>query len=330
VSSWYDIDPAETARMYATLRDRKDGDGRPIETGAIFGPWDHVNNGSGLGEWFFGLSSNSEVAGMPALFFDFFDRHLKGDAAKPPLGARYFAMGANQWRSAPQWPPAHRAQSFHLHSAGAANGSGGDGRLSAAPPPDGMAADRYSYDPLDPVPSIGGRYFEAGGSRPGPFNQQRVEARKDVLVYSSAPLAADVEIAGGVRLRVFVRCSTPDTDLTAKLCDVFPDGTSYNLVDEFFRCRWRDGYDKTVLFEPGKTYEFDIDLGPVAHVFKTGHRLRLQLTSSAFPHFDRNMNTGHAIGVDREGRIAEITVLHDARHPSALVLPVVQGDLPGG
>jgi uncharacterized protein len=325
VSSWYDIDPSETARIYATLRNRKNSDGDAIEANVIFGPWDHANNGSGLGEVFFGLTSNSEVAGIPSLYYDFFDRHLKGDASKPAPGARYFIMGSNQWRSAPHWPPDNQPQLFYLSSQGSANSRHGDGRLSHDLPPAEMPADRYRYDPLDPVPSIGGRYFEAGGSRPGPFNQQQIEERKDVLVYTSDPLATGLEIAGGVRLRVFVDCSTPDTDLAAKLCDVRPDGVSYNIVDAFFRCRWREGFDKVVLFAPGKIYEFDIDLGPVAHFFRPGHRLRLQLTSSAFPHFDRNMNTGHAIGVDAEGLVADVTVFHDSERPAALLLPVTDG-----
>ena len=111
------------------------------------------------------------------------------------------------------------------------------------------------------------------------------------------------------------------------MCDVYPNGDSFNIVDEFFRCRWREGYDKTVLFEPGEVYEFDIDMGPVAHFFKPGHRMRLQVTSSAFPHFDRNMNTGNPIGVDAKGEIAEISVFHDAERPSCLILPVVSGSL---
>jgi putative CocE/NonD family hydrolase len=215
----------------------------------------------------------------------------------------------------------------YAHSDGSANSTAGDGTLSAAAPPAAMKADRYRYDPLDPVPSIGGRYFEIGGSRPGPFDQRHVEERKDVLVYTSNVLQEGLEIAGTVRLRLFVGCSARDTDIVTKVCDVYPNGDSYNIVDEFYRCRWREGYDKTVLFEPDRVYEFDIDLGPVAHYFKHGHRVRLQVTSSAFPHFDRNMNTGNPIGVDAKGEVAEISIFHDAERPSRLILPVVSGAL---
>jgi len=321
IGGWYDIAPTDTAHIYSTLQ-RRAG----VETGFVFGPWDHLNNMSGLGETYFGPFSGSEAAQMPSLVLDFFDRHLKGETERPAPGARYFVMGANEWRTGPSWPPESQLRALHLHSDGAANGVSGDGRLQAASQPPGMKPDRYLYDPLDPVPSIGGRYFEGGGSRPGPFDQRRVEMRKDVLVYTSGSLERDIDIAGSISLRLFVRCSTPDTDFVAKLCDVSPEGVSLNIVDEFFRCRWRDGYDKTALLEPGRTYEFEIDLGPVAHRFRPGHRLRLQVTSSAFPQFDRNMNTGHAIGVDTTGETATVTVLHDAAHPSRLMLPVVAGD----
>ena len=320
VSGWYDIAPTETAHIYATLQKRAG-----VETDVVFGPWDHANNGSGLGEAYFGPFSGAEAVQMPALVLDYFDRHLKGDTAKPAPGARYFMMGANEWRTAPSWPPDYRAKPLYLHSMSGANSAMGDGSLLAQPPTAGTNADRYRYDPLDPVPSIGGRYFEGGGSRPGPFDQRRVEARKDVLVYTTPVLERDIDIAGSVALRLFVSCSTTDTDFVAKLCDVSPEDISLNIVDEFFRCRWREGYDKTALLEPGRTYEFEIDLGPTAHRFRAGHRLRLQVTSSAFPHFDRNMNTGHPIGVDTTGEVATITVFHDAEYPAQLILPVVAG-----
>ena len=325
VSGWFDIAPTEAAQIYETLRRRKGKAGEGVETNLLVGPWDHANSGMAVGELYFGPFSSSEFAQIPALYLDFLDRHLKGDVSKSPPGARYFVMGKNEWRHTPSWPPAGKAQPLYLHSGGAANGVIGDGRLSEKVAPRQMTADRYRYNPLDPVPSIGGRYFDIGGSRPGPYNQQRIEQRKDVLVYTTDVLEEGLEIAGAVTLRAFVGCSTPDTDLVVKVCDVHSDGTSYNVVDEMYRCRWREGYGKTVLLAPGEIYDFRIDLGPVAHFFKPGHRIRLQITSSAFPYFDRNMNTGNPIGVDAEGPVAEITVFHDEAHPSCLILPVVTG-----
>lgn len=320
VSGWYDIGTVETGQMYEKLLHREGN----VETGIIFGPWNHPTMSYIAGDMHFGFFALSDFAGVPDTYFNFLDRYLKGDTAKPSAGARYFVMGANEWRTAKTWPPANRPKPFFLHSDGSANGVEGNGRLDAGAPPPAMKPDRYRYDPLYPVPSIGGRYFDVGGSIAGPRDQARVERRRDVLVYTGDALAADLEIAGGVKLRLFMACDAPDTDLAAKLCDVHPDGMSYNIADEFFRCRWRNGYDRTELFELGEIYEFTIDLGPVAHRFKRGHRIRLQVTSSAFPQFDRNMNTGHPIGVDKEGPVAEITIFHDADRPSSLTLPIVE------
>jgi len=324
VSGWYDMATTETARMYDILQHRAAKDGAQPEANILFGPWDHGTGNLALGEWYFGPFAAARIALVPDLYLDFYDRHLKGDKSKPAPGARYFVMGANSWRTSPTWPPPGRPQSFYLHSAGAANSVAGDGRLAAEPPSAASPPDHYRYDPLDPVPSFGGRYFEFGGSRPGPYDQRRIEERHDVLVYTSDGLEQPLEIAGPVKLRVFVSCSTPDTDLALKLCDVHPSGISYNILDEFYRPRWREGFDKTLLFEPGKTYEFDIDMGPIAHQFRAGHRVRLQITSSAFPHFDRNMNTGHAMGVDAEGPTADIEIFHDADRPTQLILPVTE------
>ncbi len=322
-SGWFDMATTESAAMYETLLHRSKAGGHDPEVNILFGPWDHGGFGMALGEKYFGPMAATRMALIPALYLDFYDRHLKGDASKPAPGARYFVMGANEWRAAPTWPPPHRAEKYFLHSAGSANSTAGDGRLSTEPPTADSPADRYRYDPLEPVPSFGGRYFEFGGSRAGPYDQRRVEERGDVLVYTGDGLEHAVEIAGSVKLNVFVSCSTVDTDLTAKLCDVEPGGMSHNILDEFYRCRWRDGYDKTALLEPGKVYEFEIDMGPVAHRFLPGHRIRLQITSSAFPHYDRNMNTGHEIGVDATGPVAEITVFHDAARPTSVSLPVL-------
>jgi putative CocE/NonD family hydrolase len=323
VTGWYDMATPETAEIYRVLRNRKSGKGLNDEVNYLAGPWDHNTTASAVGEKFFSPFANFKLGGVPGLYLDFYDRHLKGDTSKPALGARYFVMGANEWRTAPSWPPASRVQTMYCRSGGSANGAAGDGKLSTSAPPTEMTADRYRYDPLDPVPSIGGRYYEVGGSRPGPYDQRRVEGRKDVLVYTSDPLAFPLEVIGGVKVRIFMSCSTPDTDLVVKLCDVEPDGASYNILDEFLRCRWRDGFDKTALFKPGEVYEFDVDLGPVAHRFDAKHRVRLQITSSGFPYFDRNMNTGNPIGSDAKGPVAEVTVFHDAKRPTSVELPVV-------
>jgi hypothetical protein len=323
VSGWYDISTTETARVYSTLAAREESNGGR-ETSIIFGPWDHGNANAALGEVPFGPFAQARMAQIPNDYLAFYDRHLRGDRTRPALGAKYFVMGARDWKKSPFWPPAAEPTRAFLSSGGHANTADGDGRLVAGAPSGNGGADTYRYDPLDPAPSIGGRFFEAGGSRPGPFDQRRVEQRKDVLVYSGDVLTSDIEIAGPVKLRLFMTCSAPDTDLVAKLCDVRPDGVSYNILDEFYRCRWREGYDKTLRFESGRVYEMDIDMGPVAHRFLSGHRIRVTVTSSAFPAFDRNMNTGNPMGTDARGLVADVTILHDAAHPSAVTLPVVK------
>ncbi len=323
VSGWYDMATPETVRVYTALAAREGSDGAK-EASIIFGPWEHGSAGPALGEIAFGPFAHSRMAGVPADYIAFYDRHLKGDKSTKALGAKYFVMGTNEWARSPYWPPAHKPTLLYLASEGHANTLNGDGRLSAAAPQGNGKPDTYHYDPLDPSPSVGGRFFEAGGSRAGPFDQRRVEEREDVLVYTGDVLSSDLEIAGPVTLRVFMTCSTPDTDLVVKLCDVRPDGVSYNILDEYFRCRWREGYDKTLLFEKGKVTEMTFEVGPVAHRFLKGHRIRFTLTSSAFPHFDRNMNTGKPIGTDARGLVAEIAILHDKAHPSALTLPIVK------
>jgi putative CocE/NonD family hydrolase len=164
--------------------------------------------------------------------------------------------------------------------------------------------------------------YTGGTTTSGPYEQTRVERRDDVLVYTSAPLSAPLEIVGDVELHLWVASSAPDTDFVAKLCTVAPDGTSVNLADGFLRARLREGWREPRLLEPGEEVELVLELGPIGYRFEAGYRVRVQVTSSAFPHLVRNMNTGNAVGVDEQGAVADQTVLHDAAHPSSVVLPV--------
>ena len=264
----------------------------------------------------------------------FFSKHLRGDA-NPVLTedrsrVRYFVMGANLWKEADDWPiPGTEPRRLYLHSRGSANSSSGDGTLDWRPPRGSEPGDVYRYDPLDPVPSIGLRlmYGRGGGPTPhGPFDQGRVESRPDVLVYTSEPLAKALEIAGDTTLRLHVSASVIDTDIVVKLCDVDPDGRSLNVTDGYMRCRYRDGYTRSTMLQPGEPYRLDIRMGAAAWLFTKGHHLRLQVSSSCFPHWARNMNTGRAEGQDAGGTIAEITVLHSDELPSYVSLPVTPPD----
>jgi uncharacterized protein len=240
----------------------------------------------------------------------------------PVAPVAYFVMGANTWRTAPDWPPSGTVdRELYLGSGGHANSAAGDGWLRwTAPGVDG-GADHYDYDPLRPVPSFGGRFFHRGGSAGGPFDQARIERRDDVLVYTSDPLAEPLEVAGDVRLELYASSSAPETDFMVKLCAVDPAGISLNLADGQLRTRYRDGTIGPPL-RPGEIYRFAIDLGPTAYRFAAGHRIRVQVTSSAFPFYDRNLNTGGDPRRESTAVVARQAVHHHAAAPSRIHLPV--------
>jgi uncharacterized protein len=190
--------------------------------------------------------------------------------------------------------------------------------------PKSEPSDAYVYNPASPVPTIGGPLCcDEKHMEPGPRDQRSVENRNDVLVYSTNPLAHDLEVTGPVTATLFVRSSAVDTDFTAKLVDVAPDGFAQNLTEGILRMRYRVSPEHAVLVNPGQIYEISIDLWATSNVFLRGHSLRLEISSSNFPRFDRNLNTGEDIKLARTSVAASNSILHDAQHPSALVLPVV-------
>jgi putative CocE/NonD family hydrolase len=232
---------------------------------------------------------------------------------------RLFVMGENRWRDEPAWPLARAvATAYYLSSGGRANTLNGDGTLQTTLPSASSPPDRYTYDPADPVPT-----GAAGGYSRTPSDQRLVEARPDVLVYTSTPLKEDVEVTGPLALTMWIASTARDTDFTGKLVDVFPDGTARALADGILRARYRRGPASPVLLTPGEPAEITIDLGATSNLFRAGHRIRLEVSSSNFPRFDRNPNTGGVFGEDRETRTARQTIRHDAAHPSRLILPIV-------
>ncbi len=238
-------------------------------------------------------------------------------------------MGANQWRDEDDWPlPGTDYVSYYLHSRGLANTAGGDGYLSADAPGD-EPEDAYLYDPRDPVPTTGGPTFLPGlfiGANSGPRDQHSVEARRDVLCYTTAPLAKSLEVIGPVVAVLYVSSSASDTDFTAKLVDVAPDGRAENLADGIVRARYRQSLAEPSLLEPGRTYEITVDLVATATVFAAGHRIRLEVSSSNFPRFDRNTNTGGVIAEEGEPDLRQAVnrVHHASTKPSRLILPVIR------
>ncbi len=318
-SGWYDN--ALSTALFRALRGRGGSKAARSGTKTILGPWTHCRADYYLGECGFGISAGGDVT---RAHLDFFSHNLLGATSPELPNVRYFVMGANVWKDAEDWPiPGTDYRPLYLHSQGGANTVKGNGVLAWQVPSNGDKPDCYRYDPADPVPSLGYRGFYSGGRMvPGPFDQERIESREDVLVYTSDPAKTPLEVVGDLELRLFISSDAVDTDFIVKVCDVDPNGVSLNVADGILRARFRNSWTKPELLKPGDVYEFRIDLGPTAYVFLPGHRVRLQVTSSAFPHWDRNMNTGHPAGEDAKGIVANQTIYHSAEAPSHLVLPV--------
>ena len=233
-------------------------------------------------------------------------------------------MGANRWRDEHEWPLARtRLTPMYLVSKGRANTLSGDGALGARPPQK-APPDRFTFDPRNPVPTAGGAVCCDPKIFPwGPMDQRAVELRPDVLVFTSPPLKQDLEVTGPVRVVLYASTSAPDTYFTAKLVDVFPNGEARNLTDGILRIRYRSSLEKAELAKPGDVYRLTIDAGVTSNVFLPGHRVRVEISSSNFPRFDRNLNTGEDQGHSTRMAKSTNTVYHDREHPSALVVPVV-------
>jgi putative CocE/NonD family hydrolase len=315
VGGWFDIFLADTLAHYTAMRQQA----KP--TKLLIGPWTHLDNRQPVGDLNFGSGSSIGFINLQADFarvqLRWFDHWLKGIdtgmLAEAPV--RLFVMGANVWREEQEWPLARAVNTpYYMHA---------DGELSTERP-DVERPDRYTYDPAHPVPTRGGAVLMAPEFPSGPRDQRQIEARPDVLTYTTPPLEQDLEVTGPITVQLWACSSAPDTDFVARLVDVHPDGRAYNLTDGIIRARYRDGLLEKLL-QPGQSYLLAIDLWATSNVFKAGHRIRLQITSSNFPRWDRNPNTGHALGADGEGdlRPAEQTILHDAEHPSHVVLPLV-------
>jgi putative CocE/NonD family hydrolase len=262
-----------------------------------------------------------------ALLYGWFDHLLKGEDnglldTLPKV--RYYTMGLNRWQTSESWPPKGATSlTYFLSSGGNANTLDGDGVLTSRPP-SADRPDRFTYDPMDPVPSYGGNVCCTGNAvQGGAFDQRRMETRQDILVYSSEPLREGVEVSGPVEVTLYVASDARDTDFTAKLIDVYPDGRAYNLDETIQRVRYREGYDREVWMEPGQVYR--VVLGPMttSNWFAPGHRIRIEISSSNFPRFDRNLNTGGRNYDESVGVKANNVVHHSRQYPSQVKLTVV-------
>lgn len=330
IGGWYDIYAQETVESFRIMRERGSTP-EARQSQLLLGPWSHMNRTNLVGEINFGIAANSAMidlkGSMERVHQRWFDRWLKGieNGVTEEAPIKLFVMGANVWRDEYEWPLERAVETrYYLHSAGRANTLRGDGTLSTTPP-HAETVDTYDYDPTYPVITRGGALLMAAEYPAGPYDQRETESREDMLVYTTPILEEDTEVTGPIKVVLWAKSSAPDTDFVARLVDVHPDGYARNLTDGIIRARYR-GFkrgEEPTLIEPGKAYEYEIDLWATSNLFKRGHRIRLDITSSNFPRWDRNPNTGHDFGVDAELTIAHQTILHDATHPSHIVLPIV-------
>jgi putative CocE/NonD family hydrolase len=325
LGAWYDIFLGGTLRNYMRLKTEagteaaRRGQKLMIYVGGHAGGWGNRK----VGAVDFGEKLPFDLDDTMLRWYDWL---LKGEAngADKDKLVRVFVMGKNDWRDEDDWPLARaRTTRYYLHSTGGANGLNGNGTLSTVAPGEEQA-DQYVYDPNDAVPTIGGPL--CCGALPtgiGPEDQRPAEGRSDVLVYTTPAFAQNTEVTGPVSLDLYVSSSGVDTDFTGKLVDVWPNGFAQNLTEGILRLRYRNSQEKPELANPGETYHITVDLWATSNVFLAGHRLRLEVSSSNFPRFDRNLNTGEEQA--RRTRMVKATnvVYHDKAHPSALLVPVV-------
>jgi putative CocE/NonD family hydrolase len=324
VGGWYDVFLGGTLQNFARMR--REGGSAEARAGQrlVIGPWGHGSTYGAYPDHSYKVFGEDGLD-LTDLQLRFFARHLMGERNRvdeePPV--RLFVMGENRWRDETDWPvPGTRYEPFYLR------GEAGDGRGLSREAPGEEPPDAYVYDPADPAPTVGGPTSLPAllfGTSSGPHDQRRIEGRPDVLVYSSAPLEAPLSVVGPLRVTLFAATTAVDTDFVAKLTDVLPDGTSRILAEGVLRARYRQGFEAARPVTPGAVDEYTIDLVATANVFLPGHRVRLIVTSSSFPRFDPNPNTGRALGVDGPGdlRPARQTIFHDRARPSHLLLPVV-------
>jgi hypothetical protein len=323
VAAWYDLFQGGSLRNYLGIKAHggseaaRNGQRLLIAIGGHSG-WDRT-----VGAVDFGPDAVFDENAVTLAWYEYLLQGKQNEfATEKPV--KIFVMGENKWRYEDDWP-LQRAQetSYFLHSAGKANSASGDGSISVAPATR-EAPDSFVYDPANPVPTVGGPLCcDSVHLAPGPRDQKEVESRADVLIYSTPPLDHDTEVTGLVTLDLFAQSSAADTDFTAKLIDVGPDGFAQNLTEGILRARYRESTSEAKPIVPGKIYEYKIDMWSTSNVFLKGHRIRVEVSSSNFPRFDRNLNTGTSAAEDATFVKATNTVLHDREHPSALVLPVV-------
>jgi putative CocE/NonD family hydrolase len=319
VSGWYDIFLDQALRYTGQIRQNSANEQARRQQHIIIGPWGHLINETPEGREF-GPTAAKNVNELTVQWFAHWLNGEDNGVNKLPY-LQLFVMGANHWREADDWPlPETEWTKYYLHSCGSANTAAGNGSLNVYEP-ECEPPDKFIYDPENPVPTIGGewRFYDKWG----PQDQSEVEARDDVLVYTSAVLEDPLEVTGPIQVVLYAATDASDTDWTAKLVDVNPDGKALNLCDGIIRARYRNPKKGAQSLEAGKVYRYEINLWATSNEFQPGHRIRLQISSSSFPRFDCNPNTGKPFGLTRDLKRAQQKVLHNGEHVSHILLPVI-------
>jgi putative CocE/NonD family hydrolase len=327
--SWYDVSVGPNLAMYNHVRKTASKE-IADQQWAIIAPVGHCAYTRATENTIVGERSMGDARlDYQEIMYGFFDRFVKGVAserlAKLPK-VTYFTMGSNKWQSSDTWPPrGAEPLTMYLSSGGRANTAGGDGVLGSAPP-EADKPDSFVYDPMNPVMSVGGNVCCTGNAvQAGSFDQKVNEAREDVLVYTSEPFKEGVELSGPITPTLYVSSNAKDTDFTVKVLDVYPDGRAYNLDESIQRMRYRDGYDKPLVWmEAGKVYKVTLQPLTTSNYFAPGHRIRIEVSSSNFPRFDRNLNTGGNNYDESKGVVAQNKLHHSKQHPSQVTFTMVK------
>jgi putative CocE/NonD family hydrolase len=319
---WFDIFSQGTLRGYVGMSQKGATEKARRMSHIVIGPWGHGPSQK-FGALDFGPTANVDASALQLRWYDYWLKGLdNGLAAEAPV--KLFVMGRNEWVYEREYPLARTDyRPFYFASGGKSNTSEGDGRLIWEKPAGASSPDRFSYDPNDPVPSLGGNNCCGTPTAAGPHDQRPIEGRRDVLVYTSEILQDEIETTGPVKVVLYAASDAADTDFVAKLVDVYPDGSSYNMAEGIVRARYRESLSNPTLLTPDRVYRLEIDLVGTSVAFLKGHRIRVHVTSSHFPQFDRNPNTGAKFGTTDQVRVAQQTIYHDAERASHILLPVI-------
>jgi uncharacterized protein len=322
ITGWYDNLVHEQFKCFAGWKHQARSPETRSKTKILVGPWAHTTLGSSdrFGDISFGPASAIDI---PGVHIRWFDRRLKSinNGVDDEGSVRIFVMGANAWREEKEWPLARTVfTNYYFHGRGQANSLFGDGELSTSQPGD-EPPDTYSYDPENPVSTLGGQSLMTGNT--GPRDRRPVERRDDVLVFTTARLSKDTEVTGPVEIVLYAASSAVDTDFTGTLVDVHPGGQAINICEGIVRARFRDSTETPALIEPDRTYAYRISLWETSNVFKKEHKIRVEISSSNFPRFNRNLNTGEDLATGEKLETARQTIFHNTRCPSHIILPVI-------